>query len=173
MRHEEALLVHVEPLQILPVPSAHAHLTTVHQPLDHDGGPADVRKLKLIRVHLPLHARVVNVHGAAQRAGGQPAAVGLPAQRGDCVEVGDVLGSGLDPPAPLLRVREQLEPVERAHSHRLTRGREAGGCKFPGVLVVGVIKGLRPASGVLVPQRVVEAHPAVRARRHDRVSGAP
>ena len=133
-----ALLVHVEPCRSCPFPEkaltltllpSTSRLTTTADPL--------TCKLKLIRVHLPLHARVVNVHGAAQRAGGQPAAVGLPAQRGDCVEVGDVLGSASTHPPPLLRVREQLEPVKRAHSHRLTRGGEAGGCKFPGVLVVG------------------------------------
>ena len=45
--------------------------------------------------------------------------------------------------------------------------------QIPGRSRRRVIKGLRPASGVLVPQRVVEAHPAVRAPPPRRVSGPP
>mmetsp|Transcript_8319 Transcript_8319/g.37937 ORF Transcript_8319/g.37937 Transcript_8319/m.37937 type:complete len:491 (+) Transcript_8319:3059-4531(+) len=121
VRHEEPLLEHVELREVLPVTGGHAHLASVRQRLDHHGAPARVRKLKLIRVPLPLNAGVVYIHRSAQRTGGKPAPVRFPAERGDRVQVGHVLGTGLDPPAPLLRVGEELERVKRANRHGLTR----------------------------------------------------
>mmetsp|Transcript_38799 Transcript_38799/g.91879 ORF Transcript_38799/g.91879 Transcript_38799/m.91879 type:complete len:635 (-) Transcript_38799:696-2600(-) len=147
---EEAVLLDVDSLDLV------AERGLEHDPgigckaLDDDLALGHVGELKLPLVPLLAEAGVVEVDASTEAADGEPRAVRPPGERGDRVEVLDLLGADFLPDAAPGIEAVYVESVERADDNGLAARIELRGGELSDVLVVGVVKSLQDTAVVLV-----------------------
>ena len=169
-RHQEPIFSDVNLGHVVAVVRSQDDSRAGGESFDNHRRPRHVRELEGVAVSLPSKTRIVHIHHTAQRSNGEFRSVRFPPERGDGVQVSDILSPGFLPSAPPRVSRKRVESVKRANHNRLAGGVKRRARKLSLVRISRVVE--HRGRSMPFAAIVVEDDASIRPRRaHE--PGAP